>query len=111
MGGQVGADESVERRSSARRRKKRASTIADADRCPPHRPNHVRRPVAEGYIVEHLEVFEATVPDALVPSNQDGEVERFECLPIAALLERLRRGEFTLEATLILDRSLARRGR
>ena len=55
-------------------------------------------------------MFEATVPAQLVPANQDGEVERFECLTIAALLERLAAGEFSLEATLILDRWLARRG-
>ena len=70
----------------------------------------VRRPVAEGYVVEHIEVFEATVPAALEPRNRDGEVARFECVPAPALLDRLAGGEFTLEATLILDRSLARRG-
>ena len=55
-------------------------------------------------------MFEATVPASLVPANQDGEVERFECLALPALLERLAAGAFSLEATLILDRSLARRG-
>ena len=35
----------------------------------------VRRPVTDGYMVEHIEVFEAVVPDTLTPQNQDGEVE------------------------------------
>ena len=62
----------------------------------------VRRPVTDGYMVEHLEMFEAHVPDALVPQNQDGEVERFECLPPAELRARLQADSFTLEAALIL---------
>ncbi len=67
----------------------------------------VRRPVAEGYMVEHIEVFRADVPEGVTPVNLDGEVERFECLDAAALVERLRRGEFTLEAALILAGELA----
>jgi 8-oxo-dGTP pyrophosphatase MutT (NUDIX family) len=62
----------------------------------------VRRPVAEGYMVEHIDMFEATVPDGLVPSNQDGEVERFECLDRVSLVERLHADAFTLEAGMIL---------
>ena len=42
--------------------------------------------------------------------NQDGEVERFECLAPEALLERLAAGQFTLEAALMLAASLRRRG-
>jgi hypothetical protein len=45
-----------------------------------------------------------------VPTNRDGEVERFECLADATLLDRLSAGEFTLEATLILGAELERRG-
>ena len=81
--------------------------LRDLERCP---PITIRRPVAEGYMVERIEVFRALVPDDVVPNNRDGEVERFDRLAHAALLERLAAGEFTLEATLILDRSLARRG-
>ena len=70
----------------------------------------IRRPVSEGYMVEHIEVFEAVLPDGIEPVNQDGEVERFECLPPAALVERLAEGSFTLEAALMLAASLRRRG-
>ena len=70
----------------------------------------VRRPVDDGYMVEHIEVHEAVVPPALVPANRDGEVERFECVSTATLLERLAADAFTLEAALILVGALERRG-
>ena len=110
MGGQVGAGESIE--ETLERETQEEAGLAIADLIDVRRTDRatVRRPVAKGYVIEHIEVFEATVPAALEPINQDGEVERFECLPIAALLERLPAGAFSLEATLILDRSLARRG-
>lgn len=65
----------------------------------------IRRPVdRHGYMVEHIDVFEATVPASVVPANQDGEVLRFERLGLLPLRQRLMRGEFTLEASLILGR-------
>ena len=69
----------------------------------------VRRPVTEGYMVEHIDMFEATVPDGVVPLNRDGEVERFECLDRASLVERLHADAFTLEAGMILATWLERR--
>lgn len=68
----------------------------------------VRRPVADGYMVEHIEVFAAIVPDGRVPINRDGEVARFECLDPAALQRRIENGEFTLEAALILAGTLGK---
>ena len=62
----------------------------------------VRRPLAKGYMVEHIEMFEATLPDGRVPVNQDGEVERFDCIDLAALVERLHADVFTVEAAVIL---------
>jgi 8-oxo-dGTP pyrophosphatase MutT (NUDIX family) len=110
MGGQVSAGESIEQTLERETEEEAGLTIADLTDLRHTDLITVRRTVAEGYVVEHIEVFEATVPAALAPRNQDGEVERFECLPIAALRERLAAGAFTLEATLIFDRSLARRG-
>ena len=66
----------------------------------------VRRPVSDGYMIEHIDVFEAVVPAGLAPLNQDGEVAAFECLSVEALRERLHAGAFTLEAALILLDSL-----
>lgn len=62
----------------------------------------VRRPVAEGYMVEHIAVFDALIPDDLEPVNQDGEVARFEGITRDELVERLQADAFTLEAALIL---------
>lgn len=71
----------------------------------------IRRPVdAHGYMVEHIDVFEATVPAGVLPVNQDGEVARFECWPAAVLRERLVACAFTLEAGLILAGCLTRSG-
>jgi hypothetical protein len=68
----------------------------------------VRRPVAEGYMVEHIDMFEATVRNGRLPVNQDGEVVRFECLDRVALVERMHADVFTLEAALILSTWLGR---
>ena len=70
----------------------------------------VRRPVPEGYMVERIEMFQATVPVAREPVNLDGEVAAFECLPRDVLWQRLRDGAFTLDATLILLHWLQRHG-
>jgi len=66
----------------------------------------VRRPVAEGYMVEHIDMFQAVVPAGRLPANQDGEVEAFECLSHADLVARLQANSFTLEAGMILARWL-----
>lgn len=63
------------------------------------------RPSADGaaaYLQEDTDWYCCTVPDALVPESQDGEVEQFRLMTPAQLLAALQRGEFTLEATLIL---------
>ena len=65
-----------------------------------------RRPSSDGggtgYVVEQIDWYKAVVPDGMVPLNQDGEVQGFELLGHAALLERLHRNAFTQEAALIL---------
>lgn len=68
----------------------------------------VRRPVGDGYMVEHIHLFEAGVPAHALPVNQDGEVERFEAVSLAELRQRLQSNGFTLEAGLILAQWLAR---
>lgn len=62
----------------------------------------VRRPVGEGYMVERIWAYEAVVPAHLQPVNQDGEVQRFECVDEATLHARLAADAFTLEAALVL---------
>ena len=84
--------------------------IADLQDLRPMERLTIRRPVSEGYLVEHIDVFEAVVPEALLLANQDGEVERFECVAPEALADRLAQRRFTLEAALMLAASLLRRG-
>ena len=68
----------------------------------------IRRPVRDGYLVEHFYVFEAVVPDGITPNNQDGEVAAFALVTLDELRQRLRAGEFTVEAALILGELLQR---
>jgi 8-oxo-dGTP pyrophosphatase MutT (NUDIX family) len=109
MGGQVAAGESIAATLARETMEEAGLAIADLrdlERCP---SITIRRPVAEGYMVERIEVFRAVVPDGVVPVNRDGEVERFDRLDAAALLARLAAGAFTLEATLILGAERERR--
>jgi 8-oxo-dGTP pyrophosphatase MutT (NUDIX family) len=109
MGGQVAAGESIAATLARETMEEAGLAIGDLHdlkRCP---PITIRRPVAEGYMVERIEVFRAVVPDGLAPTNRDGEVERFDRLDGAALVARLAAGAFTLEATLILGAELERR--
>ncbi len=55
-----------------------------------------------GYIVEQIDWYRCVVPQGLKPVNQDGEVEQFALLEEEALLESLRRHDFTPEAALLL---------
>lgn len=66
-----------------------------------------RRPVPEGYLVEHIDVFHAVLPEGVRPENRDGEVAAFDCLAPPELLRRLREGAFTAEAGLILLNTLS----
>lgn len=61
----------------------------------------IRRPVAEGYMVERATLFQAVLPRRLQPANQDGEVAGFACVDAAALSADLAAGRYTLEAALI----------
>jgi 8-oxo-dGTP pyrophosphatase MutT (NUDIX family) len=63
-----------------------------------------RRPSAStpgGYIVERLEWYHCTVPDALVPDNRDGEVAQFRLMTTPALVQHMQAGEFTIDAALM----------
>jgi 8-oxo-dGTP pyrophosphatase MutT (NUDIX family) len=65
-----------------------------------------RRPAVDGngagYVVEHIDWYGCTLPDGLIPLNQDGEVEQFALMDSRELISAMERGEFTLEAALIL---------
>jgi 8-oxo-dGTP pyrophosphatase MutT (NUDIX family) len=70
----------------------------------------LRRDIAEGLQFEQLHAFDIELPHGLAPCNQDGEVERFECLPVAQALARAASGAMTVDATLVtLDFALRHR--
>lgn len=110
MGGLVAAGESTLQTLERETWEEAGLRIAELRDVAPFGRFTVRRPVANGYMVEHIHMFEATVPNGLVPANQDGEVERFECLDSATLRSRLHEDAFTLEAALITATALQRRG-
>lgn len=108
MGGQVAHGESIEttlRRETLEEAGLDVDSLADLRRCA---DVDIRRPVPEGYMVERIAVFRASLSDGQRPVNRDGEVERFECLDASSLRRRLELGEFTLEASLILGAHLER---
>ena len=55
-----------------------------------------------GYMRERIDWFRAEVPEGLVPANQDGEVERFDLLPLDTVRAQVAQGLFTLEAGLVI---------
>ena len=68
------------------------------------------RPVPDGggagYLVEDTHWYTATVPQGLVPVNQDGEVDHFECWPPQRVRDAVAQGLFTPEAAWVLTRVL-----
>ena len=66
---------------------------------------HTCRPANDGasagYLNEHLNWYSCTVPDGLVPVNQDGELETFALRDGHGLLQNMQQGLFTLESALI----------
>jgi 8-oxo-dGTP pyrophosphatase MutT (NUDIX family) len=55
-----------------------------------------------GYIVEQIDWYRCVLPDAVVPANQDGEVQEFRLMSADEVRERVLGREFTLEAALLL---------
>lgn len=55
-----------------------------------------------GYVHEYIDWFVCTVPQDMVPVNQDGEVERFGLMGAQEVIARMAGGDFTAEAALIL---------
>lgn len=68
-----------------------------------------RRPVAEGYMIELVQVFDTVLPAGTVPRNEDGEVAAIETREVDDVLTAIGRGEFTLESALVTLDALLRR--
>lgn len=109
MGGLMAADETVATTLARETWEEAGLRIAELREVRACGQLTVRRPVSNGYMVEHIHVHEAVVPASLTPVNQDGEVAAFERLSLDDLRERLQTGAFTLEAALILAEALTGR--
>ncbi|MES2415875.1 MAG: NUDIX domain-containing protein [Pseudomonadota bacterium] len=106
MGGMVSAADTVDT-ALARETWEEAGLKVDAM----HNLRHggqitTRRPCADGkgsgYVIEEIDWYTCTVPEAMVPENQDGEVAQFRLMDAAQVVAAMQRGEFTTEAALIL---------
>jgi len=66
---------------------------------------HICRPARDGngagYVSEYIDWYCCTVPEGIVPVNQDGEVECFALMDGQELLRQMQQDQFTLEAALI----------
>ncbi len=110
MGGMVSAADTLETALERETWEEAGLRLAQLDDLQPGGWLKLRRPAHDGtchgYMVEDIAWSRCTLPDGLVPANQDGEVARFECLPRAEVLARLQRGLFTDEAALVLVQAL-----
>jgi 8-oxo-dGTP pyrophosphatase MutT (NUDIX family) len=68
------------------------------------------REVPEGLDSEDLFVYDLELPANYAPRNTDGEVSEFMTLAPAALLERIARGELTVDAGLVAADFMLRHG-
>jgi 8-oxo-dGTP pyrophosphatase MutT (NUDIX family) len=67
----------------------------------PGRVLRLRRDIAEGLQREDVHGFDLQLPPGLTPHNQDGEVERFELLPVAEALALAAGRAMTVDAALV----------
>ncbi|MBC7610012.1 MAG: NUDIX domain-containing protein [Polaromonas sp.] len=106
MGGMVSSSDTVETALARETWEEAGLHVADLQdvryggRLSTSRPAHDGG--GAGYVHEHIDWYCCTVPDGLLPINQDGEVERFCLMDTPQLLEAMQQGKFTLEAALIL---------
>ena len=106
MGGMVAAADTVESALARETWEEAGLQVADLQALRYGGRLSTRRPCADGagagYVVEDIDWYCCTVPEGLLPDNQDGEVEQFALMDASTLLAALQRNEFTLEAALIL---------
>ena len=105
MGGMVSAEDTVETALKRETWEEAGLHLADLQNLHYGGRQSNCRPSSDGaagYMQEFIEWYVATVPDDLTPINQDGEVAQFVLMDEAQLLAAMQRGEFTLEAALMM---------
>ena len=106
VGGMVPASDSVAQALTRETWEEAGLRLDELDSVTPGGSVRTSRPAGDGqstgYVVEQIDWYRAVVPQGVVPCNQDGEVDEFRLMEPGAVLARLERGEFTLEAALIL---------
>ena len=105
MGGMVSAGDTVETALARETWEEAGLHLADLQNLHYGGRQSNCRPSSDGtsgYMQEFIKWFVATVPDGLTPINQDGEVAQFVLMDEAQLLAAMQRGEFTLEAALMM---------
>lgn len=105
MGGMVPASDNVEAALARETWEEAGLHVSDLQplryggRIATARPS--RDGAGTGYLRENLDWYHCTVPEGLVPQNQDGEVAQFRLMDSQGLRQALQRDAFTLEAALI----------
>ncbi len=105
MGGMVSADDTLETALQRETWEEAGLHIADLQGLHYAGRQSNCRPTSDGaagYMQEFIEWYVATLPDGVTPSNQDAEVAQFRLMDQAQLLAAMQRGDFTLEAALIM---------
>jgi 8-oxo-dGTP pyrophosphatase MutT (NUDIX family) len=107
VGGLMASGESVAQTLERETWEEAGLRLEDLEALHPLGHLQIRRPVAEGYMVERAALFQAVVPRRLAPENRDGEVAGFACVEAATLEADLAAGRYTLEAALIHAHAMA----
>lgn len=106
MGGMVSAADTVETALARETWEEAGLHVADLQHVRYCGRVTTQRPCADGggagYVIEDIDWYRCTVPEGLIPANQDGEVEKFVLIEADEMLRVMEGGGFTLEAALIL---------
>ena len=110
MGGMVAHGESLDDTLARETWEEAGLRIADLRGLRWGQPFRMHKPTEDGgglgQLVETLHWCVATLPDGLVPDNQDGEVAGFECVARAEAARRVLAGDCTDEAAWVLALAL-----
>ncbi|MBA2674179.1 NUDIX domain-containing protein [Ramlibacter sp.] len=106
VGGMVPAGEAPERTLERETWEEAGLKLSELQRLRHGGRLTLRRPggARGGYIIQEVDWYTATVPEGVVPVNQDGEVVQFRRMDAAEICTRLEQEEFTVDAALVLSR-------